>query len=82
MSLRYRAQEFLADRVSFIQYPDVRASDERGRLALPFRFVESMPWYTRAALICVGVATLLICSAAALLGIYLLKAFISGMLGD
>lgn len=80
ISLRHRAQEFLADRFSFVQYPDIRAGDDGSKLVRPFRFANQMPWYTRIALAAVGLFTTVFFTGLALLGLYLLKAFISGMI--
>ncbi|MFS2114308.1 hypothetical protein [Herbaspirillum frisingense] len=79
--LRYRVQEYLADRFSFVQYPNVRARDKSGKLSFPYRFAHQMPWYLRIALAAVGLFTSVFFLAIALLGAYMLKAFIVGMAG-
>lgn len=50
MRLVTRAHEWLADRVSWVQYPNVRA--EHGR-SLVWKY--EMPWYQRMALVVMGV---------------------------
>lgn len=49
MRLVTRAHEWLADHVSWVQYPDVRA--ERGR-SLFWKY--EMPWYQRMWLVVMG----------------------------
>lgn len=50
--------EWLADHVSWVQYPDVRPASVR-----PF-FKHEMPFATRAGLVLFGVITLMICAVA------------------
>jgi len=81
LPLRHRLQEYLAERLSFVQYPNIRARDESGKLAFPYRFANRMPWHLRIALAAVGLFTAVFFIAIALLGVYMLKAFIVGMAG-
>lgn len=45
MKLLHRLQEKLADRVTFVQYPDIRPADDRTRAAsrTGLRFTHQMP---------------------------------------
>lgn len=60
MSILFRAQEWLADRVTWVQYPRIR------RLNPPPRqvFQHAMPWPLRALLVLVGSGALLVCAVA------------------
>jgi hypothetical protein len=49
LSLFQRAQEWLADRVDWVQYPNVRTSNQR---SLFWKY--EMPWYQRMALAVMG----------------------------
>ncbi len=59
LSLSYRLHEWLAERVSWVQYPNVRT--ERKPLIV---WKHQMPWTTRALLIMFGLATLVLCAIA------------------
>lgn len=66
LSTVHRAQEWLADRVSWVQYPNVRA--ERPR-SLFWKY--EMPWYQRMALSVMGFG---------LIGVSVLALFFLGLL--
>ena len=55
----FRAHEWLADRVSWVQYPELRRLSPKRRL-----FRNEMPWTTRAMLILIGSVLLLGCAVA------------------
>jgi hypothetical protein len=59
MSILFRVQDWLADRVSWVQYPQIRRLSPRRAL-----FRHAMPWPTRVLLILVGTSTLLACAIA------------------
>lgn len=58
MLLRHRFQEWAADRVSWVQYPDIR--NMRNRPGLMFK--TQMPWEKRMLLVVFGFAALAICA--------------------
>jgi len=62
MKRLHRLQERLADRVSFIQYPNVRPADQRTRAAsrTGLHFVHKMSWDTRIILVLASCALLLV----------------------
>ncbi len=64
MLLRHRVHEMLADRLSWVQYPDIRADLQRRRQRQPF-FKYAMPLYQRFALLCFGLCLILIAAAMA-----------------
>jgi hypothetical protein len=69
MLLRHRIQEWFADRVSWVQYPDIRNLQRQA-----VRFKHSMPWEKRVGLALFGFVALLFSLAvlgALALGIHL-----------
>lgn len=58
MLLRHRFQEWAADRVSWVQYPDIRNLRETRRLM----FTTQMPMGKRFALVVFGFAALSACA--------------------
>ena len=60
MSYAHRLQEWAADRVSWVQYPDIRYM--RNRPGLMFK--TQMPWEKRVALVVFGVTALAACAVA------------------
>lgn len=70
-----RAQEWLADRVSFIQYPRLRPADARTASHHGIRWKNKMPWEFRLGLLLWSVLTLALCAfllCALLFGVYIL----------
>lgn len=57
MTLTERAQEWLADRVTWVQYPQIRRSPIKRTL-----FLNQMPGALRAGLVLYGVVTLAACA--------------------
>ncbi|NMM21846.1 MAG: hypothetical protein HHJ15_18155 [Rhodoferax sp.] len=53
MKLKYRIQEWFADRVSWVQYPDIRNLQHQ-----TLRFKHSMPWENRVGLALFGFVAL------------------------
>lgn len=68
MKLRYKIQEWLADRVSWVQYPNLRPADGFTRAASRsgYGFKEPMPPFKRLALLLGG--SLLVLVGLAVLG--------------
>jgi len=62
MKRLHRLQERLADRVSFIQYPNVRPADQHTREAsrTGLQFAHKMSWDTRIILVLASCALLLV----------------------
>ena len=59
-----RVHEWLADRFSFIQYPNVRRDfSVSGTPPRPIFFKHQMPWPARLLLIVTSMATILLCIA-------------------
>jgi hypothetical protein len=69
-SIVYRAHEWIADHVSWVQYPDV--SGPRAPI-----FKNEMPWWRRLALIIFGFAVLVLCAIAAFFLLLLLWAVVT-----
>lgn len=62
MKLPIRIHEWLADRISWVQYPKIRPANRRtAQAATMFRY--SMPWPYRVAMLVGAVALLAICAA-------------------
>jgi hypothetical protein len=59
MQLLTRTQEWLADRISWVQYPNIRAASANASI-----WKTQMPWTTRALLVLVGVVTLAVTAGA------------------
>lgn len=55
-----RAHEWLADRVSFIQYPNLRPADAHTRSHHGMRWKHSMPWEVRLTLAVLSAAAVVI----------------------
>lgn len=77
MKLQHRIQDWLADRVSWVQYPDLRPLNPAARAAsrTGFRFKHAMPLGKRIDLFLISLVLLLIGTVAmggTLLFIYLL----------
>jgi len=77
MRLQHRAQEWLADRVSWVQYPNVR---QIGRKSPRF-FRHAMPASTRITLALLGLMALFILIPAITAGGFFLYAIIGAVFG-
>ncbi|WP_150811202.1 hypothetical protein [Pandoraea sputorum] len=61
-SLRFRVHEWLADRVSWVQYPNIRAVSPNAKRAPILRFSVQMPWSTRVMLVATCLPVLIVCA--------------------
>ena len=82
MKRSHRFQEWLADRVSWVQYPNIRPADPSTREAARtgFRFTHQMPIGKRIDLFLLSMLLLLIGLAAAVGVLFFLYALISASL--
>jgi hypothetical protein len=55
-SLKYRLQEWAADRFQSVQYPSVRSMSDAGSLQAPIRFAHAMPLWRRVDIFLISLA--------------------------
>ena len=71
VSIRYRLHEWLADRLSWVQYP---RQEYLSRDAMPkrrlFQFKYQMPWWERLVLIQLGLLVLFVGAALLVVGLF------------
>lgn len=79
MRLQHRAQEWLADRVTWMQYPHIRQIQPRQRKKRVFQ--HQMPAGTRVTLALLGLMALFILIPAMIAGGFFLYAFLGAVFG-